>query len=1004
MPDDSDLHPLDGKALDRLLRLGESDHDLHVRLAALRAAARFPLDHGMWMRVAQAVWRVAQSAPSGDPLHGEALAFAAGLPLRSLRERLREMSEDPHEPAHEAIARALDEVADPGRIRALLGDRPDGECNYRVLAAMQLEDAGVRAEALPPPGEHGNAFSSRFWWALCRARVGDFGPIDACFAPGVEPGGLFWGSPWSAYAEIARVRPIPQPMRHHLLHALEALEAVGDDGGLGHDLARALRLTVWAATGIADAEGNPPEPARAPQPVTLAPEFDLPESSQALVERQLQDPHPRFDDGQIGWMIAREPARHFIPSLLALDHPSRDTATRLRLLRLIGIAADAQAGLADPPWRGAGAGGSAFGVERPTLIDDLPRAAAGGRALEGEPRLTTRSRGLRNMTTIGAPGPDAAGASPPPSPDVAWAETSAAADAAETRTVNARLLHDGVPRPCFIAGVRNSVCCWIGPKQAGTAHADAPIPHIDLPPEGLELRVELCWTGRRDGQPDRHGSGPADSLCLPADRRAPSKACELAIDVPADIDTLVAHLMFTYRGKVFEAVRISAEVRASDDADENVAPLRIEVEFGQREVIQLVDRTQVDATLVFGPAHLRLFGGHGGQIYDLASFEPLMAFLNDELFLNDTELVRRRERLGLAEREALLDDTDPLVLGFFRDLARHGAALYQTLRRQKFTDPGDRIQVINLAPEHPVPLEFIYDRTTPSRNATLCAGWQAALAGDGNRCAACDQATAPAGTTSTARASWSDTICPLGFWAVRKVIERFDAASLTDLSLPAGPRRALRPLDAALCASTHFVGERDRNTLRDALTEHIATPTVVDDWDQWEQAVHANPPLLILIAHHDLDAGLDYLEIGDENLDEERRWRFRPQLNEALINPATIDPGPIVLLLGCETGRRIAETGYGGLAGQFKDFHASLVLGTMAKILGRHAAPLAAELVAELTAIDTPDADFGTLLRRIRRRLLAHGILMAFALVAIGDAEWRLPVRAAPPPPAPPLG
>ena len=149
------------------------------------------------------------------------------------------------------------------------------------------------------------------------------------------------------------------------------------------------------------------------------------------------------------------------------------------------------------------------------------------------------------------------------------------------------------------------------------------------------------------------------------------------------------------------------------------------------------------------------------------------------------------------------------------------------------------------------------------------------------------------------------------------------------------------------------------------------------------------------------DAG--YQRIFEEVLAPIAR-RFRPQLNEALINPATIDPGPIVLLLGCETGRRIADTGYGGLAGQFKDFHASLVLGTMAKILGRHAAPLAAELVAELSSIDTPDADFGTLLRRIRRRLLAHGILMAFALVAIGDAEWRLPARAANRPSAPAQG
>ena len=105
-----------------------------------------------------------------------------------------------------------------------------------------------------------------------------------------------------------------------------------------------------------------------------------------------------------------------------------------------------------------------------------------------------------------------------------------------------------------------------------------------------------------------------------------------------------------------------------------------------------------------------------------------------------------------------------------------------------------------------------------------------------------------------------------------------------------------------------------------------------------------------------------------------------------------------MLLLGCETEKKVAETGYGSLAAQFKDFHASLVLGTTAKILGRHAAVLAAELLAELSSVDTPDADFGTALRRIRRRLLAHGVLMAFALVAIGDGDWRLPRRRDAPP------
>jgi len=182
--------------------------------------------------------------------------------------------------------------------------------------------------------------------------------------------------------------------------------------------------------------------------------------------------------------------------------------------------------------------------------------------------------------------------------------------------------------------------------------------------------------------------------------------------------------------------------------------------------------------------------------------------------------------------------------------------------------------------------------------------------------------------------------------------------------------------------------------LRDALAHWVAAPTVAEDWDAWERALATgSPPLLILLAHHDLDAGLDYLEIGDKALDESRRWRFRPQLNEALINPAAVEPGPIVLLLGCMTATDVAETGYGSLAANFKNFHASLVLGTMAKVLGRHAGPLARELLAELAAIDTPDADFGSVLRRVRRRMLAHGFLMVLALVAMGDADWHLPAH-----------
>ncbi len=1029
-PPPADASPADPSAsdtrhLDALLRLGEHDAEPRVRLAALAAATRFVLDAAAWLRIARAAWRIVAALPAGDPLRGEVLSFAAGLPIRSLREHLRELAADAREPEHALIAQALDRVADPGRIPALIAGLAHGEYgNYRPLAAMPLEDAGLSPADLAPPQPHDHdEANSALWWALCRARLGDLGPFDAFFSPppaGDEwrVPGLFWGSPWTAHAAVAAIRPIPPAMHRHLLAALDK-QGEQDRRSGDHDRLRALELTVHAATGIADAQGLPLEPASAPGPVALPEPFNPPESAATLAERQLRAPPSGFDDAQVGWMIAREPARRFVPALLALDRPGLATAARVRLLQLIGLAADAQAGRAASPWRGALAGGGEDAIAaRHELIDDRPRPAARGRpdepADDGASELDIRSlrvgaapvdrdAGTSRPRSAGAAGRSrgrgASTAAPERVPgaaaDDATPDDTAAGRQADrdARRVHAQLLHEGVPRRHFVAGARTRLRCWIGLRQAGIPSANAPIQHVELPAGGLELVVELCWTGLRGGEPTCRGDGPAGRIRLPAERSLPSDSCELAIEVPADIDALVAQILFRYRGKVFEAVTVSAAVRPAGSSEAELAEPRVEVSFGQREVIALAERAPVDATLVFGPRHLRLFGGQGGRIYDLGDTERLMAVLNEALFLADTDLVRRREQRGAQTGEAALDAGSAEVTELLRTLAMHGATLYENLRRQGFADPGERIQVINLDEARAVPLEFIYDRGVPRRGAPLCAGWQAALGGDDGHCATCEAAA------TGAAGSWRDTICPLGFWAMRKVIERFDASRLEDLSLPAPPRRSLRPLDAALCASTHYVPEAERALLSATLSARIPAPTLVDDWDQWEQAVaHDSPPLLILLAHHDLDAGLDYLEIGDEALAEEKRWRFRPQLNEALINPAPIDPGPIVLLLGCETARQVAETGYGGLAAQFKDFHASLVLGTLAKILGRHAGPLAAELVAELAAVDTADADFGTLLRRIRRRLLARGVLMAFALVAIGDADWRLPVRARPAP------
>lgn len=998
----------DSALVEPLLQFAHADPEPQVCLAALEAVTHFPLDRHQWQSVADAAWRVVQSEPAASPARRDALAFAARIPLRSLREHLRSRANDDAEPDRDIIAEALAVVADPSRIAPLVAGLASGHMeNYRPLAAMPLEDSGVSAADLPAPGpQYGD--EAHFWRALCLARLGDFAELGAVFASDDILPPLFWGAPWTAYAAVEAIRPVPDAMRAHLLAVLAQVDADEAAGRISNGVARALRLTAWAATGTADAEGGAMRPPHPPHPVSLPPEFDPPAKAAELAERQLQATAPRFDDAQVGWMIARESAGDYIPALLAVDRADLAPEARVRLMQLIGFAADAQTGRALSPYRGAGP--AAGGGERPALIEDQHQAAAPPMGGLDEFRVAEEEGGGSDFESLdeGFDDRDAGcvvdldgiGASVSRGGHVATGHVAAGhvtadatslqeqSDAQDRRRVNALLLHDERSHHYFVAGATNTVRCWIGLPQAGIPTANATIPQQSLPPEGLELVVELCWIGKRDGQPDRHGNGPAGRLHLPAKRTARSEDCDLGIDVPADIDRLEADIVFTFMGKVFEAVRVSAPVLPAGTADEGLAEPSIEVQFGQREVIRLQERTPVSATLTFGPGYMQMFDGSGGKIFDLGNTTPLTTFLNEQLFLKEASLVRRRSQQGVQEGEALLDVDDPDVIELFGNLARHGAALYQKLRGQGFSDPGDRIQLINKDESRHVPLEFVYDRGFPKKGARFCSGWREALTGDGCRCPSCDA------TSATAGGSWSETICPLGFWAIRKVIERFDSAHLQDLSLPAWRRRDLRPLDAALCASTDRVPAEERAALREALAQSVTAPTIAADWDEWERTLASkSPPLLILLAHHDLDAGLDYLEIGDKTLDEHRRWRYRPQLNEALINPAAIEPGPIVLLLGCMTATDVAETGYGSLASNFKDFHASLVLGTMAKVLGRHAGPLACELLAELAAVDTPDADFGSVLRRVRRRMLAHGFLMVLALVAMGDAEWHLPTR-----------
>ena len=248
----------------------------------------------------------------------------------------------------------------------------------------------------------------------------------------------------------------------------------------------------------------------------------------------------------------------------------------------------------------------------------------------------------------------------------------------------------------------------------------------------------------------------------------------------------------------------------------------------------------------------------------------------------------------------------------------------------------------------------------------------------------------------------TEKICPFGFWSLSKVIERRDLDTHVDAtnanaaggqSHPNGERRSLPAIDNALFASSFKVPEAERDETAAEFADLFAAPGIALDWSEWKTLLREKqPPLLVVLPHHHIESNQDFLEIGAQSVPEEDRLLNRGRMTDIIVNPNGADPGPIIILLGCRTAAE-TETGYVHLARRFQQLSTSIVMGTLAKILGRHAAPVARELVNELVSVTDADADFGSIMLRVRRRMLARGYLMSMCLVALGDAEWRLTPR-----------
>lgn len=1009
-----------------LLDLAENGPSPEVQLAAMAAAARFPLGLAGWRTISCSAWYVIGSQPPGSRVRRQALALAVRIPLRSVRDELRQMAGDPKDADRDEIIDALESVGDLSRSQELLARARNGDPElWRRLALAPLETSSLTPDALVRQA-HGLDPDARFWLALALGRLGRFDALEEAFAPGASVPALFWGSPWGAYERIAAIRPIPERLHSTLLTMLGRLneDRLSKDDGLAH----ALRLTVWATTGIADAEGSPLPSARPFGPIQAPEQLRSDQDVSSILCEHLATQRPSRDDGQIAWTIAETPTKELIVEVVKIVRLLNLASDQMRLLAILGQAADCQAGRAPTPFRGAGGGGVAPTILG-SLIDDRTRhsarpprpsprqgPSAAGSAPDSPleamdfsfefsdsgPLLT--SRPAPGATPEGGPAPSAvpdtgerrrrritidtrhveyhtasrSASSPPPPVQPEVPDT-------DERRVRAKIICAGLVRDTFVAGAENTIRCWIGlPEADGAASSDVWITTVAIPSKGLELTVELSWKGK----------GDSTTLLLPASRTARSGDCDLRIEVPNDERFVSAEVMFRYRGRCFESVLIEAAALAPGEVPGRRDVLRVRTQLSRREVIALEDAQPCSATVVFGQVReattfgrssLRVFDGTGGRDLALNTPEQAIQNLNGMLFLTAKSLVRRRAESD--GKEAGLDVTDEEVRVLLRDMARFGTSLFNQLDQQGFRDPGDRFQFLSFDPDVVLPLEFVYDRGYPVDGAVLCNGWKTLPETDADVCPACGNAP-----LTPAQRRHAKTICPQGFWSLRKVIERLSPDSATNASAPSAGRRRLPAIDSAVFASSNRVPEDERDATWQTIREQFANATLASDWDEWCDAVRDHPRLLIALPHHDEEGIEDFLEIGDVSRGPDLTRLGRGQIRSDCVNPDGRQPGPILLLLGCETGAE-SKLGYVQMMREFQTLSTSIVLGTLSKILGRHAAPLARELVTELADVEDADADFGTLMRRVRRHMLGRGYLLALGLVALGDAEWRLTPR-----------
>jgi hypothetical protein len=439
-----------------------------------------------------------------------------------------------------------------------------------------------------------------------------------------------------------------------------------------------------------------------------------------------------------------------------------------------------------------------------------------------------------------------------------------------------------------------------------------------------------------------------------------------------------ARIVILFGNRILQTLLLRASVSAIPTA----VPFQLDVETVVRPFSADLDqRSHFDAAIVLnhtdgGTATATVIAG------DTVGFDLSQGLIDGATRIRD-ELTR-----VATSNQPITSLREPRMEALLAFVAAHGAVMYESIGGIRLVNAlkhAKRIHVLTARPEAYVPLELAYDRPAPNPGAKLCSGAESALENG-----ACSDMCETLGPDA------KSYVCPVGFLGLSRVIERHASDPLSspapELRLDWGnepsPGRDALALAGSLFAASARVDDEVAGSSASVLAalNAVAPTKPVQTWTAWQEEISKRGPGLLVVLPHTLEDTtfkLPTLEIAtSEDL-------LLSQIEIEHVRLDALGPGPVVLLLGCDTG--VQPIPYESFVVRLRSRHASIVVSTISSVLGRHAAPTAVALIeALLRHRGDPTKTFGDVMLAVRRELLRKPIAMSLALSAYGDADWRL--------------